>query len=198
MISIIGLFWLSGCDSPSSDSGNTESKAEAEAQNGLIYKSSMKLLYAKNFSVDYYEGGKRLALIRHHAELHVYEVLCPLPAHQFQHLEELAEMQVLLRGDHVEAFVEMISAGAVVRRGEIARGVQRRTVAARDEAGRHAVVVQAHDERAVADLGQSLGLELLHDGRHLVVVERLAVVAVERDAQAGVYLVHLFQHGALE
>ena len=60
MISIIGLFWLSGCDSPSSDSGNTESKAEAEGQNGLIYKSSMKLLYAKNFSVDYYEGGYKI------------------------------------------------------------------------------------------------------------------------------------------
>lgn len=60
MISIIGLFWLSGCDSPSSDSGNTESKAEAEAQNGLIYKSSKKLLYAKNFSVDYYEGGYKI------------------------------------------------------------------------------------------------------------------------------------------
>lgn len=60
MISIIGLFWLSGCDSPSSDSGNIESKAEAEAQNGLIYKSSMKLLYAKNFSVDYYEGGYKI------------------------------------------------------------------------------------------------------------------------------------------
>ena len=60
LISIIGLFWLSGCDSPSSDSGNTESKAEAEAQNGLIYKSSMKLLYAKNFSVDYYEGGYKI------------------------------------------------------------------------------------------------------------------------------------------
>ena len=60
MISIIGLFWLSGCDSPSSDSGNTESKADAEVQNGLIYKSSMKLLYAKNFSVDYYEGGYKI------------------------------------------------------------------------------------------------------------------------------------------
>ena len=60
MISIIGLFWLSGCDSPSSDSGHTESKAETEAQNGLIYKSSMKLLYAKNFSVDYYEGGYKI------------------------------------------------------------------------------------------------------------------------------------------
>lgn len=60
MISIIGLFWLSGCDSPSSDSGNTESKGTTEVQNGLIYKSSMKLLYAKNFSVDYYEGGYKI------------------------------------------------------------------------------------------------------------------------------------------
>ena len=49
LISIIGLFWLSGCDSPSSDSGNTESKAEAEAQNGLIYKSSMKLYMQRIF-----------------------------------------------------------------------------------------------------------------------------------------------------
>ncbi len=60
LISIIGL---SGCQAVTvllPDSGNTESKAKAEAQNGLIYKSSMKLLYAKNFSVDYYEGGYKI------------------------------------------------------------------------------------------------------------------------------------------
>lgn len=75
-----GLLGLFSCGSPSSDSGKlqgtdrvkeagtgeeseTEGKsgkgagAETEAGAELVYKNSMELQYAENFSVDYYEGG---------------------------------------------------------------------------------------------------------------------------------------------
>lgn len=79
-----GLLLLNGCSSPSSDimevtgaaaaaeestateaaatqnaedTEKTQTAGAQETEGGLIYKSSMKLQYAQNFSVDYYEGG---------------------------------------------------------------------------------------------------------------------------------------------
>lgn len=52
---IIGLLELYGCGSPSSGSVPA-SQTTAE----LVYKDSMELKYAENFSVDYYEGGYTL------------------------------------------------------------------------------------------------------------------------------------------
>lgn len=54
-----GLLGLGGCGSPSSDLKQS-SKAEMEENSELVYKSSMELQYAKNFTVDYYEGGYTL------------------------------------------------------------------------------------------------------------------------------------------
>ena len=73
---LTGLLGLSGCSSPSSDFGTntdqgvsvestragtmTETDAqveESENLTALIYESSMELQYARNFAVDYYEGG---------------------------------------------------------------------------------------------------------------------------------------------
>lgn len=54
---LMGLLWLCGCSSPSSDSGKS---ACAESEAGLVYENSMELQYAENFSVDYYEGGYKL------------------------------------------------------------------------------------------------------------------------------------------
>lgn len=57
---LIGLLWLHGCGSPSS---NYDSKYSAdnlqnkETEGSLVYESSMELQYAENFSVDYYKGG---------------------------------------------------------------------------------------------------------------------------------------------
>lgn len=73
----MGLLGLLGCGSPSSaseadegettetvsetDLGTAAQGAEAEQQDTeLVYKSSMELQYAKNFTVDYYEGGYTL------------------------------------------------------------------------------------------------------------------------------------------
>ena len=60
---MIGLAGLCGCGSPSSDSMEpVESEADhaADVPGGLTYESSMELQYAKNFSVDDYEGGYKI------------------------------------------------------------------------------------------------------------------------------------------
>lgn len=65
---LLGLLGLLGCSSPSSDSAPIMDAQEAsalestnEAESGeLVYEGSMKLQYAENFSVDYYEGGYRM------------------------------------------------------------------------------------------------------------------------------------------
>lgn len=57
---IMGLLWLTGCGSPSSDGENDlqhETWGESREENSLVYESSMELTYAENFSVDYYKGG---------------------------------------------------------------------------------------------------------------------------------------------
>ena len=70
---LTGLLWLFGCGSPISTSvekneqGQTSSEEMEAAETdgcgsqaesaGLVYERSMDLQYAKNFSVDYYEGG---------------------------------------------------------------------------------------------------------------------------------------------
>lgn len=60
---MIGLAGLCGCGSPSSDSTErvgTEADHAADVLGGLTYERSMELQYAKNFSVDYYEGGYKV------------------------------------------------------------------------------------------------------------------------------------------
>ena len=61
---VIGLLWLCGCGSPSSDSAN---HTALQTQNGsgteettLVYQDSVSLQYAENFSIEHYEGGYTL------------------------------------------------------------------------------------------------------------------------------------------
>ena len=67
---MIGLSGLTGCGSPSSDSTDNSQQKENTGDNegaekdsaksehaGLQYESSMELLYAENFQVDYYKDG---------------------------------------------------------------------------------------------------------------------------------------------
>lgn len=62
---LMGLLWLTGCGSPSSDSTENSLVESADQTKALDWKDmkpvgSMELLYAENFSVDYYEGGFKL------------------------------------------------------------------------------------------------------------------------------------------
>lgn len=58
-IFLMGLLWLQGCSSPSSDL-KTDNNGSISSDSQLVYESSMKLEYAENFSVDYYQGGYKL------------------------------------------------------------------------------------------------------------------------------------------
>lgn len=62
---LMGLLWLVGCGSPSSDSTENSLVESADQTEVVDWKDmkpvgSMELLYAENFSVDYYEGGFKL------------------------------------------------------------------------------------------------------------------------------------------
>lgn len=62
---LMGLLWLTGCGSPSSDSTENSMVESADQIEAVDWKDmkpvgSMELLYAENFSVDYYEGGFKL------------------------------------------------------------------------------------------------------------------------------------------
>ena len=62
---LMGLLWLTGCGSPSSDSTEKTLVESADQTEAVDWKDmkpvqSMELLYAENFSVDYYEGGYKL------------------------------------------------------------------------------------------------------------------------------------------
>lgn len=62
---LMGLLWLTGCGSPSSDSTENSMVESADQIEAVDWKDmkpvgSMKLLYAENFSVDYYEEGFKL------------------------------------------------------------------------------------------------------------------------------------------
>ena len=143
-------------------------------------------------------GGEGLALEGHHAEGHVLAVLIPVVAHQLQHLEQLAEVQILLVGHHVEGLVEVVGVLAVLGGGEVAGDVERRAVGAQDQRRGHAVGLEVHDLCALILLQQVLFTQLVDDGLHLVVVEGLAGVGVELHAQQVVHALRVLQCHGLE
>ena len=143
-------------------------------------------------------GGQGAALVGDHAEGDVLHALVPLVAHQIQDLEELLEVQVLLIGDDVKTLVKVIFVVAIERSGQIAGDVKRRAVAAQHQRRGHVVIVEIDHLRALAFHQQALFLELGHDRIHLVVVESLAVVAVELDAQQIVHALGILKSHGLE
>ena len=128
-------------------------------------------------------GGQRAALKGHHAEGDVFAVLVPFAAHQFQHLEQLPEVQVLLIGDDIQALVEVVGLLAVPGRSQVPGDIQSRAVAAQDQRRGHTVVLEVHNLRALVLDQQTLLLQLIDDGLHLVVVEALARIGIKRHAQ---------------
>ena len=80
----------------------------------------------------------------------MHQIFRPFLAHQFQHLEKLLEVQILLIGDHVQAFIKIVRLLTVQRRGDVARGVQARAVRTQNDTRRHAVRFQIDDLCALA------------------------------------------------
>lgn len=111
------------------------------------------------------------------------ELICKIVAHQLHDLEPLGKMERLTGGGDINALVEIIGALAVDRRGDIARRIQRRAVGFEDQARWHVVGREIDERCAVIQLQKPLFPQKLHLLRHFVGVERLAVVAVEGDAE---------------
>ena len=76
------------------------------------------------------------------AERDVVHVLVPFAAHLLEHVEHLLEVQSLSQVHHVKALVEVVFLLAVAGGGEVAGGVQRRTVALADQAGVQVLLLQ--------------------------------------------------------
>ena len=64
-----------------------------------------------------------------HSEIDVLHILRPRVAHFVNHCKELFEVQVLLIGYNIEAFIEIVGIFAVKGGCEISRRIQRRAVA---------------------------------------------------------------------
>ena len=77
-------------------------------------------------------------------------VLCPVVTHEFEYLENLFEMQILLIGDNVQAFIKIVSFFAIYGGGKVTRGIQRSSVLCENKTGRHAVFFEIDHRRAFA------------------------------------------------
>ena len=110
-------------------------------------------------------------------------ILCPIVAHKLKHLENLAKMQALLIGNNVQGLIEIVSILAIFRSGNVAGCINGASVALKDYAGRHIIFGEIDNGHAVVDFCKPLILKLLHNGRHFVLVEGFAVIAVERYSQ---------------
>ncbi|MPN02133.1 hypothetical protein SDC9_149346 [bioreactor metagenome] len=127
-------------------------------------------------------GGKGAFGHGNHAELDVLAVLNPVVAQQFQHLEELAEVQGLLISYHVKGFNEIVGVFPVNGGGQIPRGVKGGAVAAENNTWRHIVSRQIDDAGPVVQLQKAFSPKLVDNGLHFVLVEAFAGVAVEPHA----------------
>ena len=119
----------------------------------------------------------------------MYEVFRPFFAHEFENLEHLFEMQILLIGNNVQALIKIVSVLAVDRRRQIAGRIQRRAVRTQDQTGGHIEFVEIDDLCALALFEQFLFVELVDHGLHFIRVEPFASITVERDMQ---FIVNLF------
>ena len=73
-------------------------------------------------------GQRALTLEADHAERDVHAVLCPIVAHELEHLEKLTEVQILLISHDVQVLVKVVVLFAVDGGSKVARSVQRRAV----------------------------------------------------------------------
>ena len=128
-------------------------------------------------------GGKRGAFEGDHPEGYVDAILCPGVSHFFQHAEELAEMEILLIGDDVEAFIKVVGILAVDGGSDIPGGIDGGAVLFDNQAGRHVVLTEIHHLGTFAQGQQALVPQFLNDGFHLVDIKAFAGIAVKGDTE---------------
>ena len=135
---------------------------------------------------------------RNHTVRDVNEIFRPRFAHEFEHLENLSEMKILLIRHDVKALIEIITLFTVTSRREISRSVKRRAVRAQYYARRHSVFFEIHDLRALARFKQSFFFEFVDNGLHFVVIKTLARVRIEGNIEFFIYFFDFFKRKFLK
>ena len=111
-------------------------------------------------------------------------ILDPFLAHQFENLEELAEMKILLIRHDIQGFVEIVFLLAIAGGGDIAGCIYRAAVGFDNDARRHIPRGEINDFRALIELGNTLFTQFLDNGRHFILIEGLAGPTVKINAHA--------------
>ena len=116
---------------------------------------------------------------RNHTVRDVNEIFRPRFTHEFEHLENLSEMKILLIRHDVKALIEIIMLLTITSRGKISRSVKRRAVRAQYNTRRHSVFFEIHDLRTLARFKQSFFFEFVDNGLHFIVIKTLAGIRIE-------------------
>jgi hypothetical protein len=133
-------------------------------------------------------GELHAARTEQEAEVDVLDARLPVDPHAHEHRLQLAEVELLLRADDVQAALEAELLPAVEERRQIARRIERRAVGLAQEARRRGEALvdalQIDDQGALRDLGHAGGLHALDGGFEERFVEALAAHEVVSDADA--------------
>ena len=122
------------------------------------------------------------ALVGHEAEGNVDELDVLVP-HEPRNREPLREVEFLPRVRHVDDPLRVILLLAALDARQVARRVVVAAVGFADDGDAEVLLLQVDDERTLGLDGKPHLLKPLDDTGHLVVVERLAAIRVERDAE---------------
>ena len=110
-------------------------------------------------------------------------------------------MQILLISNHIKAFIKIISVFAVNRRRQISCSVQRSTVRAQNQTGRHTEFFKVDYLRAFACFKKAFFFQLVNNGLHFVGVKSFSGITVESYIQLfvnGVHIIHCKRFEPLE
>ena len=128
----------------------------------------------------------------------MFHIVRTCKIHKFKHLKQLLKVQILLICNDVEAFVEVVGFLAIIRRGNVASGVQSRAVRFDQKTRRHAVFVEIDNLCAVAFHKQLFLTKYVKARFHFVVVETLACITVKLDSESVVNLADRFHRDRFE
>src|SRR5215510_1674666 len=119
--------------------------------------------------------------------------MCPGKSGEFEHLEELGEMQTLPHIHDIETGVKTPGAVTIQHRSQITRTVERRTVLFLQEKRWHVRGRQVNNQGPLALGHQAPRLQLLQGSLHVGLKKRLPEYMLKGDAQEIVHLLKFRQ-----
>ena len=113
----------------------------------------------------------------------MHAVLDPIPAHEFQHLKDLLEVQILLIGHHIKHLYKIIGLLPVAGSCQIPCGIDSAAIGLEYQTGRHVPLGKIHDGSAVVYPADAFLPQLVDNGLHLVFIKSFPSPAVKVDIQ---------------